>query len=70
MIIVFAACLSFVSEVALIDGDKLLPPPNVLASCLLESVHRSSAYISQLLGHLGQGCRASRNVIIDHVHLT
>ena len=51
----YPACLSFVSEVALIYGDKLLPPPNVLASCLLISVHRSSAHISQLLSHLGQG---------------
>lgn len=56
LIIVLAACLSFVSEVALINGDKLLPPPNVLASCLLISVHRSSAHVPQLLSHLGQGC--------------
>lgn len=56
LIIVLAACLSFVSEVALINCDKLLAPPNVLASFLLISFHRSSAHISQLLSHLGQGC--------------
>ena len=56
LIVVLATCLSFVSEVALVNVDKLLLPPNVLASCLLISVHRSSAHILQLLSHLGQGC--------------